>query len=261
MSKWPKDSPETLKQFYGDPGKGEVERQLIPVVPPFKMYYEGKPIKAIQFHKKAAPALLAALTEIWDKCGHDQAKVDQCGASDYGGSYNKRLIRGSSTVWSNHAYGAAIDLNADENGLGAKGNMPAFVVAAFQRQGAKWGGTYKGRKDPMHFEFVDNGLADTQKFEDDAPQTDSDNETSDPTPPDDSTSKALKELSDKVSQLDDKTPWYKRVWTYVAGTLFGGGLTVGGITLDANTILSVCLLIVILGIFGLIYWFLIRKKV
>ncbi|MHC2284639.1 M15 family metallopeptidase [Bradyrhizobium barranii] len=68
------------------------------------------------------------------------------------------MVRGSSTKWSNHAYAAAIDLNAGENALGVKkGTMPHFVVDAFCRQGAMWGGWYTSRPDWMHFEFVDNG--------------------------------------------------------------------------------------------------------
>jgi hypothetical protein len=122
------------------------------------MYYEGKRVRAIQFHRKAAAALLAALNEIWDYCEHDQAKIDAAGVSKYAGAYNHRKVRGSRTKWSNHAYGAAIDLNAGENALGVKkGTMPQFVVDAFCRQGAMWGGWYKGRPDWMHFEFVDNG--------------------------------------------------------------------------------------------------------
>jgi hypothetical protein len=35
-------------------------------------------IEAIQSHK-AAPALLAALNEIWDACGPDQKKIDAAG--------------------------------------------------------------------------------------------------------------------------------------------------------------------------------------
>ena len=31
--------------------------------------------------------------------------------------------------------------------------MPQCVIDAFKRQGALWGGDYKGRTDPMHFEF------------------------------------------------------------------------------------------------------------
>lgn len=157
MIAWPKDNQTARNAFYGDPGKGEIPAQMVPVYPPFAMYYDGKRIKAIQFHKKAAPALMAALTEIWDYCGHDQSKIDAAGVSKYAGAYNHRLVRGSTTKWSNHAYAAAIDLNAAENGLYAKGNMPQFVVDAFCRQGWMWGGWYTGRKDPMHFEAVDNG--------------------------------------------------------------------------------------------------------
>jgi hypothetical protein len=163
MSGWPKDNQVSRNAFYGDPGKNEIGPQMVPVVPPFKMYYtddNGKVsiVKKIMFHKKCAPALLAALNEIWDYCGHDQARVDKSGASKYFGAYNHRLVRGSKTKWSNHAYAAAIDLNAGQNALGVKvGTMPPFIVDAFARQGAMWGGWYDHRPDWMHFEFVDNG--------------------------------------------------------------------------------------------------------
>lgn len=158
MTKWPKDNQAARNAFYGDPAKGQIGPQMVRVVPPFAMYYEGKRIKAIQFHRKAAAALLAALNEIWDYCEHDQAKIDAAGVSRYTGAYNHRKVRGSKTKWSNHAYAAAIDLNAGENALGVKkGTMPQFVVDAFCRQGAMWGGWYRRRPDWMHFEFVDNG--------------------------------------------------------------------------------------------------------
>lgn|GEM_PF-583065 len=157
MTTWPKDTQAARNAFYGDPGKGEIAPQMVPVVPPFAMYYEGRRVKSIMFHRRAAPGLLAALNEIWDYCGRDQKQIDAAGVSKYAGAYNHRMVRGSQTKWSNHAYAAAIDLNAEENGLYAKGNMPQFVIDAFCRQGAMWGGWYSGRKDPMHFEFVDNG--------------------------------------------------------------------------------------------------------
>ncbi len=157
MTVWPKDTQSARNAFYGDPGKGEIAAQMVPVVPPFAMYYEGRKIRAIQFHRKAAPALAAALQEIWDYCQHDQAKIDAAGVSKYAGAYNPRMVRGSATKWSNHAYAAAIDLNAADNGMYAKGNMPQFVIDAFCRQGWMWGGWYKNRTDPMHFEAVDNG--------------------------------------------------------------------------------------------------------
>ncbi len=157
MGRWPKDTQAARNAFYGDPSKGQIASQMVPVVPPFAMYYEGKRVKAIQFHRKAAPSLLAALNEIWDYYEHDQKKVDAAEISKYAGAYNPRKVRGSKTKWSNHAYAAAIDLDAEDNGLYSKGDMPQAVIDAFCRQGWMWGGWYKGRKDPMHFEAVDNG--------------------------------------------------------------------------------------------------------
>lgn len=157
MTNWPKDTQEARNAFYGDPGKGEIARQMVPVTPPFAMYYGGQRVNTIMFHRKCAAALIAALNEIWDYCQHDQAKIDASGASSFFGAYNHRKVRGSNTKWSNHAYAAAIDLNALQNALGKVGNMPEFIVDAFVRQGAMWGGFYKGRRDDMHFEFVDNG--------------------------------------------------------------------------------------------------------
>lgn len=155
--KWPHDNQSERNAFYGDPAKGEIADQLVPVMPPFAMYFDGEKVNSISFHKKAAPALIAALNEIWDYYGHDQKKIDAAGVSKYAGAYNHRMVRGSSTKWSNHAYGCAIDLNAEENGLYQNGNMPQPVIDAFCRQGWMWGGWYNGRKDPMHFEAVDNG--------------------------------------------------------------------------------------------------------
>lgn len=162
MARWPHDDPASLAAFYGDPDRKEPGSRIVPVVPPFTMYYGGKPIKAIQFHEKAADALKAALDEIWDVCGRDQAKLDQLRVSHYSGAYNPRYVRGyepgnpegRTPRWSNHAYGAAIDFDAEHNGFGAgHGTIPQFVIDAFKRQGALWGGDYKGRTDPMHFEF------------------------------------------------------------------------------------------------------------
>lgn len=157
MSKWPKDNQAALIAFYGAPGP-QVEAQLVDFVPPWQMYYEGKPIHSFKFHRKAVDALKAALNEIWDHCQHEQALIEHINLHRFDGTYNPRRVRGSATKWSNHAFGAAIDLDADENGFNSKGTMPDFVVRAFERQGARWGGRYKTRKDPMHFEFCDNGL-------------------------------------------------------------------------------------------------------
>lgn len=72
--------------------------------------------------------------------------------------YAERLIRGSSTTLSNHASGTALDLNAPRHPLGVRGTFSAGQVREIQQivafcEGAiRWGGSYSGRVDEMHFE-------------------------------------------------------------------------------------------------------------
>lgn len=155
MNQWPKDNMKDKIAFYGNPiSNGWEDKNLVNIIPPFQMYYEKHPIKSIRVHKKCASAFLAAFNEIADKCGHDQKKIDATGASDYGGCYNLRKIAGSSNL-SNHSFGCAIDLSPATNGFNTgKGTLDNIVVTAFKNQGARWGGNYKGRTDPMHIEFV-----------------------------------------------------------------------------------------------------------
>lgn len=160
MSQWPKDTMTAKIAFYGDPrGPHGVDPKwqaanLIRITPPFQMSYAGQPIKTITVHKKIANAVQAALGDILAACGGDQEKVDRTGASDWGGCFNYRVIAGSSNL-SNHSFGCAIDLSPRTNGFNTgNGTINSIVVDAFKRQGAFWGGDYKGRTDPMHFEFV-----------------------------------------------------------------------------------------------------------
>lgn len=206
MSQWPHDDARSRAAFYGDPDRGEPGRQLVPVAPPFQMYYDGKPVAHVMFHRKAAPALLRVFNDIWNQCGHDQKKADAAGVSDFCGSYNPRKIRGSATVWSNHAYGAAIDLNAAANAMGnSHGTMPPFVVAAFEKEGFRWGGRYRNRPDWMHFEAVDNGLDKPLGF---VTEADTDSDQSD-------------------GYESAPTPWYKKAWSWVSGGGVGA-LGIGG---------------------------------
>lgn len=156
-TKWPHDDLASKIAFFGDPTKENFQKlNLVIVTPPFQMYYDSHPIKAISVNKKIATSLLLIFTEVLDKCGHDQKKIDATGLSSYGGCYNYRPIRGSSAGnLSNHAFGAAIDIDPTNNPLGAKiAKMPPVVVNAFKNQGALWGGDYKIRRDWMHYEFV-----------------------------------------------------------------------------------------------------------
>lgn len=72
------------------------------------------------------------------------------------GGYNKRLIRGSLTKWSNHSWGLAADFNAAANPMGRRlvTDMPPGTSAKAKSLGMRWGGDYTGRKDAMHFEVI-----------------------------------------------------------------------------------------------------------
>ncbi len=148
MSPWPHDDTASKIKFFGKPGTN-----LVPITPPYQMYYDSHPIKTITVNKMIATSLLKVFTEILDQCGHDQKKVDAIGASAYGGCYNNRSIRGSSNI-SNHAFAAAIDMNPAQLPLGSNKKMHPIMYAAFKNQGALMGQDYLGRKDPMHAEFV-----------------------------------------------------------------------------------------------------------
>jgi D-alanyl-D-alanine carboxypeptidase len=71
----------------------------------------------------------------------------------YSGCYAARTVARSPTAPpSNHAYGAAIDINAPENPYGATPTMDPRIVKIFERWGFIWGGRFL-IPDGMHFEY------------------------------------------------------------------------------------------------------------
>ena len=152
---WPHDDTESKNAFYGDFHSGGWQAlNLVHTFAPFNMYYDKQLLThGILVHKKIVPALTAVFNEIWTKCNNDQDTVDKTGASDFGGCFNIRNIAGSNN-WSNHSWACALDLSPATNGFNMAGTLSNIVIDAFKRQGARWGGDYHGRKDPMHFEFV-----------------------------------------------------------------------------------------------------------
>jgi hypothetical protein len=109
----------------------------------------------ICIHKLAADPL-RALFAAWQKQGLLGYIVS------WDGSFVPRFKRGRAAQQdlSNHSWGTAFDINANENPLGA---IPALygsdgcvreMVQAANKLGFYWGGHYSGRLDGMHFELV-----------------------------------------------------------------------------------------------------------
>jgi hypothetical protein len=152
MNNWPLQSEAT--NFYGDPrgcnGKASLlwkAKNLTHIPPPFAMYFAGTPVSGIAIHNKCADSLARVLCEIWIASGKSQKKIDGWGASEFGGSFNFRLMRGSENL-SMHAYGCAIDLSPTRFPMGR--SAPTFcaeVLKAFADEG--W---VNLPRDRMHFQ-------------------------------------------------------------------------------------------------------------
>lgn len=148
-SPWPKSDDASLRRFYGAPG---TISNLVTIALPFPMFYEGKLCKTTRVHRRCADSLLAVLREIGDRYAGQRGIMEE--AEDYGGVYDNRPMRGGSRP-SLHAYGAAIDLDADDNGnlvpWPVVADMNIEVIEAFARQGWTSAGAFWGR-DAMHFQ-------------------------------------------------------------------------------------------------------------
>ena len=105
---------------------------------------------------------------IEDYGGDDDASMD----ADNTSAFNCRPSTGTTSTWSQHAYGRAIDINPRENpyvtprGVEPKAGeafvdrttaqpgligASSVVVNAFDRRGWGWGGRWSGSKDYQHF--------------------------------------------------------------------------------------------------------------
>lgn len=116
------------------------------------MFYGGKRVTRTRVHKKCAASLLRILEDIGTSYHRDLDIMEE--AEDYGGIFNNRNKRGGSSK-SLHAYGAAIDLDADDNTFRdswpMKADMPLEIMECFAREGWKSAGAFWGY-DAMHFE-------------------------------------------------------------------------------------------------------------
>jgi hypothetical protein len=143
------------------PGKDEIrllddwrERNLTSIVIPQLKAVQGAPASGrVRFHRRVTEQAHALFAK-WEADGLLPLVVT------WAGSYAARYIRGNGTTLSNHAWGAAFDINAGWNGLGRlpalrgeRGSVRELVPAA-NEFGFYWGGHFRNRSDGMHFEVA-----------------------------------------------------------------------------------------------------------
>jgi hypothetical protein len=146
-SPWPNSDKASLLKFYGTPGD---EGALVNITFPYPIYYGGTRVLRSRCHEKVAEPLLRVLKSIKDLYGQERGIMEE--AEDYGGIYNYRLKRGG-TSWSLHAWGAAIDLDADDNTFRdswpLQADMPLEICEEFAKEGFVSAGPFWGY-DAMH---------------------------------------------------------------------------------------------------------------
>lgn len=114
--------------------------------PPLKTWHWRDPIDNQRFTattakgtKKSFKGLLNHLARV----GYDVDSI---------GSYANRNVAGTNTR-SEHSYGRAIDINPAQNPMGSRlvTDMPKNTAAIAELYDLIWGGTWKSKKDAMHF--------------------------------------------------------------------------------------------------------------
>lgn len=129
---------------YGDPHK--TTNMILWVVPEEVRF--GPIPKKIYCNKDLVDPLLRALRLVRSRGLEDQIKT-------WDGCFNIRMQRGSTTRWSIHSWGLAIDINAFENQLGHTPKLSPELVKCFTDVGFDWGGNFHGaRVDGMHFQLA-----------------------------------------------------------------------------------------------------------
>lgn len=131
-------------QVYGP--LSEVPKKLITFELPYPLLYNNIPVHRATCHALAVDNFKAALKGIRD-AGLASLVLH------YGGLYANRVQRGG-RIASTHAWGIAIDLELERYPLGSDARFPDAVIEIFHRAGFFYGGDFKHRPDPMHFQLA-----------------------------------------------------------------------------------------------------------
>jgi hypothetical protein len=111
---FPMEDFDLLNAYYGE----ACGVNMVQVECPWKLRLDwdlSTTTHSISIHEKLSESLAAVLEKVYDTYGIDGIKSH--GLDRYGGSYNCRKKRGSTSAWSTHSWGIAIDWFPSKNGL------------------------------------------------------------------------------------------------------------------------------------------------
>lgn len=154
MNKWPKQNYSSMVDFYGEVGENQTRLDL-----PFELKLAWEPtkrVKRLTCHKKVATSLFAIFEKTLKAYG--EKDLSKLRLDLFGGCLNVRKMRGSATNWSIHSWGAAIDLDPDNNALKMTNKQATFARAEYDEfwkivESEGWLSLGKARNfDWMHFQ-------------------------------------------------------------------------------------------------------------
>ena len=105
------------------------------------------PVEEIRIHKHFWPLLRDAFLELEQLGLHNEIKTFHC--------CYKMMHLQDSPVLSVHSWGAAIDLNSEDNPRGTTGKWSDELLRVMQKHGIYCGQKWIGNAEPMHFAMVD----------------------------------------------------------------------------------------------------------
>lgn len=154
-SVWPRQSE--CPTFYGQPGQ---TTKIVRLEVPYPLYLDWQlstKVTSIQIHEKCHDAAARAFADVLAHYGVE--RIHELGIDQFGGSVNVRRMR-NGTAWSMHAFGCAIDFDADRNQLRENHRTARFAqpeygpfIDCWERQGAINLGRARDM-DWMHFQFA-----------------------------------------------------------------------------------------------------------
>ena len=143
--------------LYGTPGNSANFTQILTPFPMIVAWDKTMQVQKLTCHKKIATALSNVLVDLLATYG--KQKLHDLGIDLYGGLYNFRKMRGSTTRWSRHSWAIAIDLDPDRNQLREDHTTARFarpeyklMIEIFYKHGFVGYGPEKDY-DWMHFEI------------------------------------------------------------------------------------------------------------
>ena len=128
MNNWPKQDYKSMTSYFGPVGENQEKLEM-----PFPLvlaWDNSIVVKKITCNTKVHKSLYTIFENTIKTYGLEEIK--KLKLDNFGGCLNVRKMRGSTTSWSIHSWGAAIDLDPDRNQLKWGSNKATFAKKEYE---------------------------------------------------------------------------------------------------------------------------------